>query len=51
MNDVYIVAGVAIVALGTLGSMALYKGINGKLLTTITGTICTIVGFAFGQAV
>ncbi len=51
MNDIYIVAGIAIGALTALGCMALYKGINGKLLTSVVGTICTIVGFCFGQAV
>ncbi|MCK5606109.1 hypothetical protein KAR91_29695 [Candidatus Pacearchaeota archaeon] len=51
MNDMYIVATVAILGLSSLGTAALAKGINGKLLTSVVGAICTVVGFAFGQAV
>ena len=51
MNDVFIVAGIAIGALTALGCTALYKGINGKLLTTVCSGIMAVVGFCFGQAV
>lgn len=51
MNDMFIVAVVAIAGLTSLGTAALYKGINGKLLTTIVGAVGTIVGFAFGQSI
>lgn len=51
MNEVYMVVIVAIVGLSSLGTTALYKGINGKLLTTVCSCIVGVVGFCFGQAV
>ena len=51
MQDMFIVALVAIGCISGIGAMALYKGINGKLMTTIVGSVMGIVGFAFGQAI
>ena len=51
MSNIFFVAGIAIVGLTALGCMALSKGINGKVLTTITGAITGVVGFCLGQTV
>ena len=51
MNDMFLVATAAIIGLSSLGTMALYKGINGKVMTTVCSAIVGVVGFCFGQAV
>ena len=51
MEDVYIVVVVAIAGLSSIATAALYKNINGKLLTTVVGAITAVVGFCFGIAI
>lgn len=51
MEGPYLIAGIGVIGLSALGSIALYKGVNGKLLTSISSTIALVVGFCFGQAI
>lgn len=48
MNDKTIIALVGLICLTALACMALYMGINGVLLASITTIIGTIAGYAFG---
>ncbi len=41
----YLLLCVAVVCLSGFGSIALMKGINGKLFTTVVGAITLIVGY------
>jgi len=47
----HFVAGCAILTLGALGSVALYKNINGVVLTSVVGAITFIAGLCFGVKV
>ena len=49
MQDVMILAIVGLVCLTALEIGAIYKGFNGKLMTTVVGSICVLVGFGFGK--
>lgn len=39
------------ISIAAVEIMALYKNINGKLLTATTGAIALVVGYAFGVGV
>jgi len=47
MTDVNTVAAVGVLALASMGVVAIHKGINGKLFTAIVGAITFVVGYCF----
>lgn len=51
MDGKYFVAGVGLMTLGAIESIALYKGIDGAYLSACIGAISAIVGVAFGLKV
>lgn len=48
MEGKYFVAGCAVLTIGGIAGMALYKGINGAITSLAVGSITIIVGYAFG---
>ena len=49
MEDTIVLAIAGLASLVALELMAMHKGINGKLMTTVVTAIGVVVGFGFGK--